>query len=309
MQLINLPVKKIILFGHGENSIHTLINRIKESDKIEYIIGDITDYKKLKSVIARTKPDVVFHAAAHKHVPLMETSPDEALRNNVLGTFNIARISANKKISRFIFISTDKAVNPTSVMGASKRMAERIILSFDRKSKTKFSIVRFGNVLGSRGSVIHTFRAQIESGGPVTITDPEITRYFMSIREAAKLVIKSGTIESGKIFILDMGKPIKILDLAKKMIRLSGFQIKEIPIIFTGLRKGEKLHEELLTDSENIQKTKFEKLFISNEIKISMNAFALNNMISKIKKTIKSYNFLKIKKLIKRYVSEYKNGI
>lgn len=266
MQLFNLPVKQVVAFGHGENSIHELIQKVGKDPRFAYCIGDVKDYKKLDREMAKYKPDVVFHAAAHKHVPLMEEYPDEAIKNNIYGTYNCARAAIAHNVARFIFVSTDKAVNPSSVMGATKRIAEKIILSLNaEKSATKFTLTRFGNVLGSRGSVVPIFKKQIESGGPVTVTHPEMTRYFMSIREAARLVIKSATVTEGHIFILDMGKPVKISDLAKTMIRLSGYKENEIKIEYTGIRPGEKLNEEVLTSGEEITKSSFEKLFISTE--------------------------------------------
>ncbi len=265
-QLLALPVDRVIALGHGENSIHTLINEIGKDKRFSYVIADIRDPEKLQMVLRQFQPQVIFHAAAHKHVPLMEEFPDEAVKNNILGTYNVAQAAIQQGVARFILVSTDKAVNPTSVMGASKRMAERIILSLNRQQDiTHFSLTRFGNVLGSRGSVIPLFQQQIRQGGPLSVTHPDITRYFMSIREAARLVIKSASLDSGNIFVLDMGKPLRILDLARKMIRLSGFEEEEIPIIFTGLRPGEKLHEEILTESENLSISQFDKLFVSHE--------------------------------------------
>ncbi|MBN2545020.1 MAG: polysaccharide biosynthesis protein [Spirochaetes bacterium] len=305
-QLLELPITKVVIYGHGENSIHDLIHKINGNKKFDYVIGDITDYNKLKYVLNKFKPDMIFHAAAHKHVPLMEKCPDEALRNNVIGTYNIALLAGEEKVDKFILVSTDKAVNPTSIMGASKRICEKIIISLSQiYSDTFYSLTRFGNVLGSRGSVVPTFKTQIEKGGPVTITDPNMTRFFMSIREAARLVLKSGTMKTGKIFVLDMGKPVKILDLAKNMIRLYGSNLEDIKIEYTGARDGEKLYEEILTDTEFILKTKFDKLFISDEKEIITSSAELNNMIQEIKKAIMSYDHEVIKKVIKKYVPEY----
>lgn len=307
-QLLNLPVKKIFVLGHGENSIHELICRVNGNNKFDYIIGDVTNYKKIKHELSRIKPDIIFHAAAHKHVVLMERFPDEALRNNVLGTYNVAKLAGKLKISKFVLISTDKAINPTSIMGASKRISEKIVLALSKiYPETSYSLTRFGNVLGSRGSVLQIFKAQIEKGGPVTVTHPEATRYFMSIREAARLVIKSCTLNNnGKIFVLDMGKPVRILDLAKNMIRLYGSKLEDIPIVFTGLREGEKLHEQILTDREKILKTKFKKLFVTEEKDKVMNRFELKAMILEIKNAINSYNNELIKSVIKKYVPEYR---
>lgn len=312
-QLMLLPIKKVIALGHGENSIHNLIQKYGDNPKFDYVIGDIKDYDKINYELSKFKPDILFHAAAHKHVTLMEKYPDEAIKNNVLGTYNCAIASIKNEIKKFILISTDKAVNPTSVMGASKRIAERIVIALNEiHNKTKFSVVRFGNVLGSRGSVIPIFKEQIEKGGPITITHPDITRYFMSIREAARLVIKSITIDEGNIFILDMGKPIKIMDLAKSLIKIYGYKEDDIKIKIIGLRKGEKLYEEVLTKQEEIEKTPFEKIFISKHNENILNNQELDLMLNKFTNAIlnhKIYNNEDIKKLIKEYVPEYTNSI
>ena len=211
------------------------------------------------------KPDIVYHAAAHKHVPLMECNPREAVKNNVYGTKNVAEAAKFVNVEHFVMVSTDKANNPPNVMGATKRIAEMIVTGLNEQGKTKFSAVRFGNVLGSRGSVIPVFREQIAKGGPITVTDFRMTRYFMTIPEASRLVIQSGALaRGGEIFVLDMGEPVKIVDLAKNMIRLSGYSDNEIEIIETGIRPGEKLYEELLLDKERNDKQVFDKIFIGN---------------------------------------------
>ena len=221
--------------------------------QLEAIVGSVRDINRLNNVFSTYKPNIVFHAAAHKHVPLMENSPLEAIKNNVFGTYNVVNCSDKYSVDKFVLISTDKAVNPTNVMGASKRVCEMIVQAKDKISKTNFFSVRFGNVLGSNGSVIPRFRDQIAKGGPVTVTHPDIIRYFMTIPEACRLVLEAGTMgKGGEIFIFDMGEPVKIADLAKRMIELSGLQVdKDIEIKYTGLRPGEKLYEELLSNKEN----------------------------------------------------------
>lgn len=254
-----------------ENSAYDLQNELKSRYRdlnLKVIIASIRDKSRIDEIMKDIKPDVIFHAAAHKHVPLMEDNPKEAIKNNVFGTLNLAQAADKYGVKRFVMISTDKAVNPTNIMGASKRICEMIIQSIDKGSKTEFVAVRFGNVLGSNGSVIPLFRKQILEGGPVTVTHPEIIRYFMTIPEAAQLVIQAGAMaKGGEIFVLDMGEPVKIVDLARDLIRLSGFEPDlDIPILFTGLRQGEKLFEELLLDEEGIQSTGHDKIFIGKPI-------------------------------------------
>lgn len=258
----------ILLFDISENSVFELEHELKRNfprQKYIPIIGSIRDLAKVEEVFAKYRPQVVFHAAAHKHVPLMELNPKEAVKNNVFGTLHVAETAKKYRAERFILISTDKAVNPTNVMGASKRVAEIIIQMMAKSGDTRFAAVRFGNVLGSAGSVIPLFRKQIEAGGPVTVTHPEVTRYFMTIPEAVQLVIQAGAMaKGGEIFVLDMGEPVKILDLAREMIRLSGLEPeKDIKIEFIGLRPGEKLHEELFYDKEDVIKTEFEKIYLA----------------------------------------------
>lgn len=268
-QLIKFKIKKMVLMDINENGIYELYHELKISlgckVDVEIIIGSIRDQERLKQIFEEYRPNIVYHAAAHKHVPLMEACPGEAVKNNVMGTLNVANLADDYNVEKFILISTDKAVNPTSIMGATKRICEMIIQAINVQSKTKFSAVRFGNVLGSNGSVVPLFKKQIEAGGPVTVTHPEIVRYFMTISEASKLVIQAGAIsEGGEIFVLDMGEPMKIIDLAKNMISLSGLTPDvDIKINFTGLRPGEKLYEELLYNSTQ-QKTIYEKIFVEN---------------------------------------------
>ena len=248
--------KTLILLGHGENSIYSIEMELKEvfrNTDIEFFteIADVQDASKMVSVMGRYQPDVVYHAAAHKHVPLMERNPEEAVKNNLIGTLNAANAASWNGVKTFVMISSDKAVNPTSVMGATKRLSEMVIQNLDRKSKTKFVAVRFGNVLGSRGSVIPLFKKQIQKGGPITVTHPEMIRFFMTIPEASRLVIQAGSLaEGGEIFVLDMGEAVKIVDLAKNLIKLSGHSVDEIGIEYSGIRPGEKLYEELLNKEE-----------------------------------------------------------
>lgn len=267
-QICRFNPEKLILVGRGENSIFEIEQELRAdcpSINVVTEILDVKDRQKVELVFRRLKPGVVFHAAAHKHVPLMERNPEEALKNNVLGTYNVAEISDLVKVKTFVLISTDKAINPTSIMGATKRVAEMIIQSLDRRSQTRFVAVRFGNVLGSRGSVIPTFKKQIAKGGPVTVTHPEMVRYFMTIPEAAQLVIQAGAMAGGgEVFILDMGKPVKIVDLARDLIRLSGFEADvDIKIEYTGIRPGEKLYEELLTEEEGTTSTRHQRIFVA----------------------------------------------
>ena len=235
------------------------------------LIGSVRNTHRVNSVMEKYHPDVVYHAAAHKHVPLMETSPNEAIKNNVIGTYKTAKAAAANGVKRFVLISTDKAVNPTNIMGASKRLCEMVVQMMDRKSEqTEFVAVRFGNVLGSNGSVIPLFKKQIEEGGPVTVTHPDIIRYFMTIPEAVSLVLQAGGYaKGGEIFILDMGEPVRIADLAKNLIRLSGYRVGEdIEIVYTGLRPGEKLYEELLMAEEGIQETENKMIHIGKPIEM-----------------------------------------
>lgn len=265
---------RILLLGHGENSIYTidmeLRTKLTGTTEIIPVIADIQDRDRIFNVIGEYKPDIIYHAAAHKHVPLMESNLMEAVKNNIMGTKNVADAADSHKIGSFVMISTDKAVNPPNIMGATKRFAEMIIQNLAMNSDTKFAAVRFGNVLGSRGSVVPLFRAQIANGGPVTVTDPQMTRYFMTIPEASRLVIQAGLLASGgEVFVLDMGEPVKIVDLARNMIKLSGFEENEIKIHFTGLRPGEKLYEELLDESEIQTEKVFPKIYIGKSKPIS----------------------------------------
>lgn len=267
-QVINFNPKKLILLGHGENSIYQIERELKmryvnKTTEIFPLIADVQDRNKMFKVMNSYQPDIVYHAAAHKHVPLMEFNPEEALKNNVFGTKNVAEAAKSANVENFVMVSTDKANNPPNVMGATKRIAEMIVTALNEENGTKFSAVRFGNVLGSRGSVIPLFKEQIEKGGPVTVTDFRMTRYFMTIPEASRLVVQAGALaKGGEIFILDMGEPVRIVDLAKNMIRLSGYKEDEIEIVETGIRPGEKLYEELLLDKERNDEAVFDKIFV-----------------------------------------------
>jgi FlaA1/EpsC-like NDP-sugar epimerase len=267
-QISKFNPRQLILLGHGENSIYSIEMNLKELFKdstIQFIteIAELQDAKKMMDVMSTYQPDVVYHAAAHKHVPLMERNPEEAVKNNIIGTLNAATAASWSGVDTFVMVSSDKAVNPTSVMGATKRLAEMIIQDLNNKSDTKFVAVRFGNVLGSRGSVIPHFKKQIENGGPVTVTHPDMVRYFMTIPEASRLVIQAGALaKGGEIFVLDMGDPVKIVDLATNLIKLSGYSLEEIQIEYSGIRPGEKLYEELLEKEEIHDKQIYSKIYI-----------------------------------------------
>ena len=269
-QVMCFNPRKLLLLGHGENSIY-LINRELQNKyrnretEIIPIIADVQDRPRIDMIMQIYHPDIVYHAAAHKHVPLMEYNPVEAVKNNVIGTRNVAESAKLHNVESFVMVSTDKANNPPNVMGSTKRIAEMIVTGLNEEGHTKFSAVRFGNVLGSRGSVIPVFKEQIAKGGPITVTDFRMTRYFMTIPEASRLVIQSGALaKGGEIFILDMGEPVKILDLAKQMIKMSGSSEDEIQIIESGIRPGEKLYEELLLDKERNDQQVFDKIFVGN---------------------------------------------
>ena len=308
-QIAKANPKKLIIFDIYENNAYDiqqeLIRNYPELD-LEAIIGSVRDYDRLEKVFIEYKPEIVFHAAAHKHVPLMEASPNEAIKNNCLGTLNCAKLSDIYKVKKFVLVSTDKAVRPTNIMGASKRICEMIIQTMDKKSKnTDYVAVRFGNVLGSNGSVIPLFLKQIEKGGPVTVTHKDITRYFMTIPEAVSLILQASVYaEGGEIFVLDMGKPVKIYDLAKQIIRYKGLEPGvDIDIKITGLRPGEKLYEERLMDEEGLKQTPNKLISIARPIKFNHDEFE-TNLDNLIKEAYK--NDGNIKEEVAKIVTTYK---
>lgn len=285
-QLMRFSPARILLVGHGEYSIYKidmeLSSKYHQADvEIIPLIGDVQDKQRMDDIVKLYKPKIIYHAAAHKHVPLMEFNAHEAVKNNVIGTRNVAETAAKYHVDTFVLVSTDKAVNPTNVMGATKRIAEMVIQNLSTQSKTKFVAVRFGNVLGSRGSVIPLFKKQIAEGGPLTVTDPEMTRYFMTIPEASRLVIQAGTLaKGGEIYVLDMGEPVKIVDLARNLIRLSGYTEDEIPIEFTGIRPGEKMYEELLDEDEIMPGQVFDKIYVGRTSTVEVSY--INRMLEEL---------------------------
>ncbi len=313
-QIVSFKPKKLIIVDIYENNAYDIqqeliLNHNVEDVELEVYIASVRDYDKMEMLFKKFKPSLVFHAAAHKHVPLMETSPEEAVKNNVIGTYNVATLAQKYGCDRFVMISTDKAVNPTNVMGATKRCCEMIIQYMSQQTTgTDFVAVRFGNVLGSNGSVIPLFKSQIENGGPVTVTHPEVIRYFMMIPEAVSLVLQAGAMaRGGEIFVLDMGKPVKIVTLAEKMIKMYGKKpYEDIAIEFIGLRPGEKLFEELLMDEEGLKPTCNNKIFIGNLIDIEPESFmkdfdeikkaAINNdsevVVKMLEKMVPTFNHL-----------------
>ncbi|WP_311198838.1 polysaccharide biosynthesis protein [Paenibacillus hexagrammi] len=300
---------KLVILGHGENSIYLIekeLNRMFPDLHIEPVIADVQDKARMEEIFRIYQPKVIFHAAAHKHVPLMERNPAEAIKNNVFGTKNVAECAHQFHAERFVLVSTDKAVNPTSIMGATKRIAELVIQSLDRFSETKFVAVRFGNVLGSRGSVIPHFKEQIARGGPVTVTHPEMIRYFMTIPEAVQLVIQAGAFAAGgEIFILDMGAPVKIVDLATDLIRLSGFEPGvDIDIEFSGIRPGEKLYEELLLNEEIIENTRHNRIFVGSPLKISQSELEME--IKRLEKAVGEESGI-VRSAVKHLVPNFSN--
>lgn len=306
-QIASYNPKQLIIFDIYENNAYEIQNELKhdfpELDLVT-LVGSVRDSKRIDYVFRTYKPQIVYHAAAHKHVPLMEDSPNESIKNNVFGTYKTAECADRYGVKRFVLISTDKAVNPTNIMGASKRICEMIVQTFNEKSKTEFVAVRFGNVLGSNGSVIPLFKKQLEQGGPLTVTDPNIIRYFMTIPEAVSLVLQAGaSAKGGEIFVLDMGQPVKILSLAENLIRLSGYEpYKDIGIEFTGLRPGEKLYEELLMSEEGLTATENELIHIGKPIDIDTDV--LFKTLEEMREVMYDEN-ADIRGLVKRIVPTY----
>ena len=312
-QISQYNPKQLVIFDVYENNLYDIEMELRsEYPKLDLvaIVGSVRDKKRLENVFENYKPEIVFHAAAHKHVPLMESSPLEAIKNNVFGTYNVVNCADKYKVDKFVLISTDKAVNPTNIMGASKRMCEMIVQTKNKTSKTDFVAVRFGNVLGSNGSVIPLFKKQIAKGGPVTVTHKEITRFFMTIPEAVQLILQALTYANGgEIFVLDMGEPMKIYDLAVSLIKLMGYEPEvDIPIRVTGLRPGEKLYEELLMAEEGMTSTKHNKIFISNPLKINEKELEKNlDILSKLEYDEK-YSINKVVDIMKKAVPTYRDS-
>lgn len=312
-QIMKYGPKELVIVDIYENNLYDIELELKakyKDIKIDAIVASVRDKKKLDKLFDTCRPYLVFHAAAHKHVPLMETSPLEAIKNNVFGTYNVVNCCDKYSVKRFVLISTDKAVNPTNIMGATKRMCEILVQAKNKVSKTEFVAVRFGNVLGSNGSVVPLFKKQIAAGGPVTVTHKEITRFFMTIPEAVQLVLQAITYaKGGEIFVLDMGEPVKIYDLAVSLIKLSGLEPNvDVPIEITGLRPGEKLYEELLMSEEGLQKTSHDKIFIAEPLNIDMEE--VNLKLEKLSKIIENENstIKEIKQTIKDVIPTYKEN-
>ena len=290
-RFLKTDIGEIRIFSRDEKKQDDM-RKIYNNPKLKFYIGDVRDYNSVMDVMRGV--DFVFHAAAHKHVPLMERNPEEAVKNNIYGTKNLIESSVLNEVEKFVLISTDKAVNPTSVMGATKRVTEMLVEHYNKKGKTKFMAVRFGNVLGSNGSVIPIFKKKIAERKNLTVTHPDIIRYFMTISEASQLVLRAGSLgNGGEVFVLDMGEPVKIIELAKKMIELSGLE-KEIGIEITGLRPGEKLYEELLYDIKHCEKTESEKIYIA---KLKSENDNLEGLLEKLKESLDEYNNEKIKNI------------
>jgi FlaA1/EpsC-like NDP-sugar epimerase len=310
-QIATFDPAMLLLLGHGENSLFTIDRELKDKYRFErtkIILADVADPSAVRNVFTAFRPRVVLHAAAHKHVPIVEENVCEAVRNNVLGTKVVALAAAAAGVAKFVLLSTDKAVNPTSVMGATKRMAELVCQSFAGGSATEFVSVRFGNVLGSRGSVIPIFKAQVQAGGPVTITHRDMVRYFMTIPESVSLVLQAMSMgRDGEVFVLDMGQPVRILDLAEQVIRLSGFEpYREIPIVEKGIRPGEKLFEEILTDGEGYTRTSHERLFVAKQDRLDY--ARLNGGVERMRAAVRRNDAVTCISILKEFVPEFTPG-
>ena len=313
-QIIKFNPKELVILDIYENNLYDIEQELRMNypeAKIDAIVASVRDKKRLNEIFEQFKPYLVFHAAAHKHVPLMETSPLEAIKNNVFGTYNVVNCADEYNVKRFILISTDKAVNPTNVMGATKRLCEMIVQAKNKVSKTEYAAVRFGNVLGSNGSVVPLFKKQIASGGPITVTHRDITRFFMTIPEAVSLVLQAMSYaKGGEIFVLDMGEPVKIYDMAVNLIKLSGLEPNvDVEIKFTGLRPGEKLYEEILMAEEGLEATKHDKIHIAEPMNINMDM--IENKLKKLNKLLETSNNedkVKIRKVIKDIVPTFRDG-
>ncbi len=313
-QIASFEPKELVMLDIYENTLYEVDIELRRNYpmlELKTVIASIRDVKRIDEIFNEYKPELVFHAAAHKHVPLMETSPIEAIKNNVFGTLNVAKAADKYNVDKFILVSTDKAVNPTSIMGATKRICEMIIQMVNAKSNTNYVAVRFGNVLGSHGSVIPIFEKQIKQGGPVTLTDKNITRYFMTISEAVGLILQAITFaEGGEIFVLDMGKQVRIYDLAAKLINMYGYEVdKDIRIEITGLRPGEKLYEELIINEEGLTKTLHEKILVTkimdyDRVKVKEEVEKLRELVNSEKEVTKE----EIKKVLKEIVPTYKES-
>ncbi|PNR94887.1 MULTISPECIES: polysaccharide biosynthesis protein [Petrotoga] len=308
-QVMPMGPKALFLLGKGENSIFEISNELKDkfSDAfIEELIADVSDENRMRYLFSKYGFDVVFHAAAHKHVPLMQKNPTEAFKINTIGTYTVAKLSGEYNAERFVFISTDKAIKPTSIMGASKRLGEIIVKTLSNFYQTKYGIVRFGNVLGSRGSVIPIFKEQIQKGGPVTVTHPNMKRYFMTIPEAVSLVLQCGQFaQKAEIFVLEMGEPVNIDRLARDLIRLSGYiPDQDIKIVYTGIRPGEKLYEEIFLEDEDYEKTRNKRIFISKSNNHEINKEKLNELIDQINIMIKNNDYNSAIEIIKDYIPD-----
>lgn len=306
-QIMRFQPEKLLVLDIYENHAYQLQMEFDQSypdNKLEVVIGSIRDMARLEHIFQCYRPSIVFHAAAHKHVPLMETCPGEAVKNNVFGTINVAKCADKYDAQRFVLISTDKAVNPTNIMGATKRICEMIVQILQKTSKTRFSVVRFGNVLGSQGSVVPLFLMQIARGGPVTVTDKQVTRFFMTISEAAQLALQAASFaKGGEIFVLDMGEPVKIYELAEKLIALSGYRPEDIKIEFCGLRPGEKLHEELFMNKEGFTRTKHQKIFVEQPIQEQPRR--LQSLLNELSQAVKSDDEELIKDIVAKAVPTY----